>query len=83
MSDKSFAQLELKCQLFPALFYKDTVKDLYQIIKSDEKVSKYMFPTIVQVIKSGRRAEQTYMDYSNIDYIYEVGPFVVERKSLF
>ena len=64
-------------------FYKDTAKDLYQIIKSDEKVSKYMFPTIVQIIKSGRRAEQTYLNYSNIDYIYEVGPFVVERKSLF
>ena len=40
MSDKSLAQFQLECQLFPVLFYKDTTKDLYQFIKSDEKVSK-------------------------------------------
>ena len=42
-----------------------------------------MFPTIVQIIKSGSPAEQTFLDYSDIDYIYEVGQFVVEQKTLF
>ena len=78
MSDKSLAQFQLKFQLFPVLFYKDATKDLYQIIKSDEKVSKYMFPMIVQVIETGSRAEQTYLDYSDADCIYEVvDPFVI------
>ena len=76
----TLAQFQLKCQFFPALFHKDKEKDKYQIIKSDEKVSKYMFPMIVQVIKCGSRAEQIYLDCSDIDYIYEVGPLLVGRK---
>ena len=80
MSDITLAQFQLKCQFFPALFQKDQEKDNYHIINSDEKVSKYMFPIITQVIKCGSRAEQIYLDSSDIDYIYEVGPFIVKRK---
>ena len=80
MSDITLAQFHLKCQFFPALFHKDKERDKYQVIKSDEKVSKYMFPMIVQVIKCGSRAEQMYLDSSDIDYIYEVGPLLVRRK---
>ena len=80
MSDIIRAQFQLKCQLFPALFHIDKNEDKYQIIKSDEKVSEYMFPMIVQVIKCGSRAEQIYLDFSDIDYIYEVGPLLVGRK---
>ena len=58
MSAITLAQFNLKCQIFPALFHKDKERDKYQIIKSDEKVSKYMFPMIVQVIKCGSWAEQ-------------------------
>ena len=83
MSDVIRAKFQLKCQLFPALFHKDENKDKYQIIKSDEKVSEYMFPMIVQVIKRGSRAEQVYLDFSDIDYIYEVGPILVGRKKQF
>ena len=80
MSDITLAQFQLKCQFFPALFQKDQEKDSYHIINSDEKVSKYMFPIITQVIKCGSRAEQIYLNSSDIDYIYEVGPFIVKRK---
>ena len=80
MSDITLAQFQLKCQFFPALFHKDKEKDKYQIIKSDDKVSKYMFPMIVQVIKCGSRAEQIYLESSDIDYMYEVGPLLVGRK---
>ena len=80
MSDITLAQFLLKCQFFPALFHKDKEKDKYQIIKSDDKVSKYMFPMIVQVTKCGSRAEQIYLESSDIDYMYEVGPLLVGRK---
>ena len=80
MSDITLAQFRLKCQFFPALFHKDKEKDKCQIIKSDDKVSKYMFPMIVQVIKCGSRAEQIYLESSDIDYMYEVGPLLVGRK---
>ena len=78
MSDITLAQFQLKCQFFPALFQEDQKKDKYHIINSDEKVSKYMFPIITQVIKCGSRAEQIYLNSSDIDYIYEVGPFIVK-----
>ena len=80
MSAITLAQVHLKCHIFPALFHKDKERDKYQIIKSDEKVSKYMFPMIVQVIKCGSQAEQMYLDSSDIDYIYEVGPLPVREK---
>ena len=47
MSGIKLAQFRLKCQLFKALFQKDGNEDLYQIIKSNVKVSKCMFPMIV------------------------------------
>lgn len=78
MSDITLAQFQLKCQFFTALFREDQEKDKYHIINSDEKVSKYMFPIITQVIKCGSRAEQIYLNSSDIDYIYEVGPFIVK-----
>ena len=78
MSDITLAQFQLKCQFFTALFQEDQEKDKYHIINSDEKVSKYMFPIITQVIKCGSRAEQIYLNSSDIDYIYEVGPFIVK-----
>ena len=39
-----------------------------------------MFPMIVQVIKCGSRAEQIYLESSDIDYMYEVGPLLVGRN---
>ena len=39
-----------------------------------------MFPMIVQVIKCGSRAEQIYLESSDIDYMYEVGPLLAGRN---
>ena len=79
--DVTRAQFLLKCQFYNAVFWEDQAQDIYQIIKSDEKDRKHLFPMIIQVLKSGSRAEQLYMEYSDIDYIYEIGPlFVGEKK---
>ena len=80
MPNITLASLRLQCQRFGALFYEDKKKDLYQIIKSSKKVSKYMFPMITQVIKCGSRAEQLYLGFADTDYIYEVGPLLVGQK---
>lgn len=80
MPNITLASLRLQCQRFGALFYEDKKKDLYQIIKSSKKVSKYMFPMITQVIKCGSRAEQLYLELADTDYIYEVGPLLVGQK---
>lgn len=61
--DVTRALFLLKCQLYHAVFWEDEKPDTYQIIKSDEKVSKHFFPMIIQVLKSGSRAEQIYMDH--------------------
>ena len=75
--DVTRALFLLKCQLYHAVFWKDEKPDIYQILKSDEKVSKHLFPLIIQVLKSGSRVEQIYMDHSDIDYIYEIGPLLI------
>ena len=74
------AQFLLKCQFFDAIYKKDHYQDIYQIIESDEKVSKHLFPMIIQAVKSGSRAEQIFMEYSDVDYIYEIGPLLVGEK---
>lgn len=78
--DVTHAQFLLKCQFYDAIFWEDQAQDIYQIIKSNEKVSKHLFPMIIQVVKCGSRAEQIYMDDSDIDYIYEIGPLLVGEK---
>ena len=78
--DVTHAQFLLKCQFYDAIFWEDQAQDIYQIIKSNEKVSKHLFPVIIQVVKCGSRAEQIYMDASDIDYIYEIGPLLVGEK---
>ena len=44
-------------------------------------MSTLMFPMISQIIKTGSRADRTYLVESDIDYMYEVGPFPVLTKS--
>ena len=77
---EGFARFILKGCFFQALFYDDSHKDLYEVVKSPEQISSLMFPMVVQAIKTGSRAERTYLSNSDKDYIYEIGPLVVNSK---
>ena len=44
-------KMMLKCKRVPALLQIDRGEDMYQIIKSTENVSKYMFPMIIQNVQ--------------------------------
>lgn len=39
-----------------------------------------MFPMIAQLIKTVSRADKVYLDNSDIDYMYEIGPIMVNIK---
>ena len=75
------AQFVLKSCFFQPLFLEDLDQDFYEVVKSDDKISISMFPMIVKVIKTGSRADRTYLAESDIDYMYEVGPLSVLTKS--
>ena len=75
------AQFILKSCFFQPLFHEDLYRDFYEVVKSDDKISVLMFPMIVKVIKTGSRADRTYLAKSDIDYMYEVGPVSILTKS--
>ena len=75
------AEFILKSCFFQSLFLEDLHQDFYEVVKSDDKISTLMFPMISQIIKTGSRADRTYLVQSDIDYMYEVGPFPVLTKS--
>ena len=75
------AEFILKSCFFQPLFLGDLHQDFYEVVKSDDKISILMFPMISQIIKTGSRADRTYLVKSDIDYMYEVGPFPVLTKS--
>ena len=84
-SDDSFSNHELaaaefllKSQSFEALLRKDKEPDLYKIKKSEDIESNITFSMVVQRIKTGSRADQVYLESSDVDYIYEVGPLIVK-----
>ena len=35
---------------------------------------------VVQAFKTGSRVDQLYLNSSDVDYMYEVGPLLVQRK---
>lgn len=71
----------LKSWSFGAVFFKDKQPDFYKVVKSNDKVSKLTFPMVIQAIKTGSRADQTYLDTSGLDYMYEVGPMMVATNT--
>ena len=75
------AQFILKSCFFQPLFHEDLHRDFYEVVKSDDKISILLFPMIVKVIKTGSRADRTYLAKSDIDYMYEVGPVSILTKS--
>ena len=77
---ENFARFILKTSFFKALFLKDSNPEFYEVVKSAEKLSILMFPMITKLIKTGSRAEDVYLNQSDIDYMYEIGPIVVNSK---
>ena len=79
---ENIAQFLVKCQFFEAIISEDKEQDVYEIATSSDKkkLSKFLFPTVVQAIKAGGRADQLYLDTSDNDYMYEVGPLHVQRQ---
>ena len=79
---ENIAQFLVKCQFFEAIISEDKEQDVYEIATSSDKkkLSKFLFPTVVQAIKAGSRADQLYLDTSDNDYMYEVGPLHVQRQ---
>ena len=66
-----------KSCFFKALFHEDSHQKFYEVFKSDDNISTLMFPMIARVIKTGSRADQTYLGNSDVDYMYEIGPNLV------
>ena len=79
---ENIAQFLVKCRFFEAIISEDKEQDVYEIATSSDKkkLSKFLFPTVVQAIKAGSRADQLYLDTSDNDYMYEVGPLHVQRQ---
>ena len=71
----------LKSWSLEAVLFKDKQPDFYRVVKSSDAVSKLMFPMVVQAIKTGSRADQIYLDTSDVDYMYEVGPMVIATNT--
>ena len=78
---ENFVKFLLKSWSFRAVLFKDEQPDFYRVIKSNDVVSKLMFPMVVQAIKTGSRADQIYLDTSDVDYMYEVGPMSVATNT--
>ena len=62
------------------MFFKDPNQEFYEVVKSAEKLSSLMFPMIAQLVKTVSRADKVYLDNSDIDYMYEIGPIMVNIK---
>ena len=71
------AKFLLKSHSFKSLIFRDNEQVFYKIIKSDDQVGELTFPLVIQAIKTGSRADQVYLESSDLDYMYEVGPLVV------
>ena len=74
------AKFLLKSHSFKSVIFKDKEQEFYKIIKSGDEVSELTFPIVVQAVKTGSRADQIYLESSDVDYMYEVDPLVVGQK---
>ena len=77
------AKFLLKSQSFEALIRKDKEPDFHKVKKSDDIESYKTFPMVVQAIKTGSRADRVYLESSDVDYIYEVGPLLVKCSNIY
>ena len=77
-NNDKIAQFLLKSLSFEAIIFEDKEEDVYEI-KSGYNVSKYTFPMVMQAIKTGSRADRIYLETSDVDYMYEIGPLVVQE----
>ena len=77
------AEFLLKTQSFEALTRKDKEPDFHKINKLGNIESNKLFPTVVQAIKTRSRADRVYLESSDVDYIYEVGPLDVKCSNMY
>ena len=59
----------------------DEEPDLVEQVDEEFPLSRTLFPSVVRAIKTGSRAEKTYIDKAaDTDTIYEIGPGTVSEK---
>ena len=78
-NNDKIAKFLLKSLSFEAIIFEDKEECGYEIIKSGYNVSQYTFPMVMQAIKTGSRADRIYLETSDVDYMYEIGPLVVQE----
>ncbi|XP_066927012.1 uncharacterized protein [Clytia hemisphaerica] len=79
---QKMVQFILKTRSYQACFFQDENTDSLDLIKTKAPISYLMFPIATKAIKTGSRSEQVYLQDSDVDYIYEIGPLLVEEVSL-
>ena len=63
--------------MFDALLYPDKdEKDEYSLVGSISG-SNLIFPIVTRAIKTGSRVERVYLNHSDVDFMYEIGPYKV------
>eukprot|EP00111_Clytia_hemisphaerica_P015993 TCONS_00047298-protein len=72
----------LKTRSYQACFFQDENTDSLDLIKTKAPISYLMFPIATKAIKTGSRSEQVFLQDSDVDYIYEIGPLLVDDISL-
>ena len=85
MENIGAANCLLKLVVFPALFHKmvpDENRPVFEIVGNDvdRPINSTLFPMITRVVKTGSRAEQLFLESSDVDYIYEIGPVKVKSE---
>ena len=74
----NLAKFILKTAAYEALLFEDEIADTFDVVKTKSRISHLMFPIITKAIKSGSRSERVYIGGSDHDFIYEIGPLLVD-----
>ncbi|XP_066926961.1 uncharacterized protein [Clytia hemisphaerica] len=72
---KNLAKLILETSVYEAL------PDIFDVVKTKSPISHLMFPIVTKAIKTGSRSENMYLRLSDHDFIYEIGPLIVNDHS--
>ena len=74
----NLAKFILKTSAYEALLFEDEIADTFDVVKTKSPISHLMFPIVTKAIKSGSRSERAYISWSDYDFIYEIGPLLVD-----
>ena len=79
---KNLAKFILETTAYEALFLDDKLPDIFDVVKTKSPISHLMFPMVTKAIKTGSRSERAYLGgvmlRSDYDFIYEIGPLLVD-----